>query len=74
MKIIIVGCGNVGALLTACISQEGHDVVVVDTDLALINRTVNEYDVMGIVGNGACNSVLMEAGADKANLVFRVLP
>lgn len=72
MKIIIVGCGKVGDLLTSYISSEGHDVVVVDTDQAIIEKTVNEYDVMGVVGNGASNSVQMEAGADKANLLIAV--
>ena len=72
MKIIIVGCGKVGDLLTSYIAAEGHDVVVVDTDAGLIDKTVNEYDIMGIAGNGACNSVLLEAGVDKANLVIAV--
>lgn len=72
MKIIIIGCGKVGELLTSYISNEGHDVVVVDSDQAIIERTVNEYDVMGVVGNGASNAVQMEAGADKANLLIAV--
>lgn len=72
MKIIIVGCGKVGELLTSYISNEGHDVVVVDSDQAIIERTVNEYDVMGVVGNGASNAVQMEAGVDKANLLIAV--
>lgn len=28
MKIIIVGCGNVGAILAEQLSNEGHDIVV----------------------------------------------
>ncbi len=72
MRIIIVGCGKVGDLLTSYISDEGHDVTVVDTDQAVIDRIVNEYDVLGVVGNGASNSVQLEAGADKANLLIAV--
>ncbi len=72
MRIIIVGCGKVGELLTSYIAKEGHDVVVVDTDQAIIEKAVNEYDVMGVVGNGASNSVQLEAGVDKANLVIAV--
>ncbi len=72
MRIIIVGCGKVGDLLTSYISKEGHDVVVVDTDQALIEDIVNEYDVMGVVGNGASRAVQLEAGADKANLLIAV--
>ncbi len=72
MKIIIVGCGKVGDILTSYISSEGHDVVVVDTDQAVIEHVVNEYDVMGVVGNGASISVQMEAGVDKAKLLVAV--
>ena len=72
MRIIIVGCGKVGDLLASYISKEGHDVVVVDTDQTVIEKTVNEYDVMGVVGNGASNSVQLEAGVDKANLLIAV--
>ena len=31
MKIIIVGCGNVGATLTEQLSKENHDVTIIDT-------------------------------------------
>ena len=72
MKIIIVGCGKVGDLLTSYIAGEGHDVVVVDTDQEIIENVVNEYDVMGVVGNGASNAVQLEAGADKAKLLIAV--
>lgn len=72
MRIIIVGCGKVGDLLTSYISSEGHDVVVVDTDQKLIEDIVNEYDVVGVVGNGASRAVQLEAGADKANLLIAV--
>lgn len=72
MRIIIVGCGKVGDLLTSYIASEGHDVVVVDTDQALIESVVNKYDVMGVVGNGASRAVQLEAGADKANLLIAV--
>ncbi len=72
MKIIIVGCGKVGELLTSYISAEGHDVTVVDTDQSIIADIVNEYDVLGVVGNGASNAVQMEAGAGKANLLIAV--
>ena len=72
MRIIIVGCGKVGELLTEYISREGHDVVVVDSDPQVIEDVVNEHDVMGIAGNGASNSVLTEAGADGADLLVAV--
>ncbi len=72
MHIIIAGCGKVGELLTSYIAGEGHDVVVIDTDPDLIEDIVNEYDVMGIAGNCGMSSVLLEAGAAKADLIVAV--
>ena len=70
MKIVIVGDGKVGATLTEHLSKEGHDVVVIDQNPKVVEEMVNQYDVMGISGNGASYGVLMEAGANKANLLI----
>ena len=72
MHIIIAGCGKVGELLTSYIAGEGHDVVVIDTNPEIIEDTVNEYDVMGIAGNCGMSSVLLEAGAARADLIVAV--
>lgn len=72
MNIIIAGCGKVGELLTAYISREGHNVVVIDNEPQIIEDIVNEYDVKGIAGNCASNVVLSEAGAENANLIIAV--
>ena len=53
LKIIIVGCGKVGATLVAQLINEGHDISVIDTDSARIQEITNLYDVMGVIGNGA---------------------
>lgn len=68
MNIVIVGDGKVGAALTEHLSMEGHDVVVIDNDPKVVEEMVNQYDVMGICGNGASYSVQMEAGVDKSRL------
>ena len=70
MKIIIVGDGKVGATLTEHLSKEGHNVVVIDQDSQVVEEMVNRFDVMGISGNGASCSVLLEAGANKADLLI----
>nr|MDD6335129.1 Trk system potassium transporter TrkA [bacterium] len=70
MYIVIVGDGKVGATLTEYLSQEGHDVVVIDRNPKVVESMVNTFDVLGIVGNGANYDVLMEAGANKARLVI----
>lgn len=70
MNIVIVGDGKVGAALTEHLSTEGHDVVVIDKDPKVVEEMVNQYDVMGLCGNGASYSVQKEAGVDKARLLI----
>ena len=72
MSIIIVGCGKVGHTLTERLVREGHDITVVDTSERVIRDTTEVFDVMGIRGNGASLSVLMEAGLQKADLIIAV--
>ena len=64
MKIIVVGCGKVGSALAAQLSEEGHDVSVVDKNPQVVNDVSSNYDVMAIVGNGGSYSVQKELGVE----------
>ena len=68
MQIIVVGCGKVGMYLTRQLSEEGHNVTVIDVNEELVHRASTLYDVMGIVGNGTSYSVLREADIEHADL------
>ena len=72
MKIIIVGCGNVGVTLAEQLSKEGHDITIIDTREDRVNAASNSFDILGVVGNGASYIVQMEAGVDEAYLVIAV--
>ncbi len=72
MKIIIVGCGNVGTTLTEQLSDEGHDVTVIDSRKAVVENVVNTYDVLGVTGNGTSINVQMEAGVESTDLLVAV--
>lgn len=72
MEIILVGCGKVGAALARQLSEEGHSVTLVDTNADKLNKLVEAYDVMGIVGNGSSISVLTEAGLETADVLIAV--
>ena len=48
MKIIIVGCGNVGATLAEQLSKEKHDITVIDTRQQAVEAVTNVCDVMEI--------------------------
>ncbi len=70
MKIVIVGCGKVGASIARELNSESHDIVVVDINRDAVSYLSESLDVMGIEGNGATYQTLTEAGADTADLVI----
>ena len=72
MKIIIVGCGKVGYTLAKTLAEEKHNVIVIDREQARVDITQNDIDCMGVVGNGAIQSVLLEAEVDTADFVIAV--
>ncbi len=72
MRIIVVGCGNVGLTLTEQLSKEGHNITVIEEQSSVVQTAVNNLDVMGIVGNGASYSIMKDAGIDKADLMIAV--
>ncbi len=72
MNIIIVGCGQVGETLASKLSGEGHNITMVDLSAQKINAVTSKLDVMGVVGNGATNTVLKEARIASADLLIAV--
>ena len=72
LKIVIVGCGKIGSTLTEKLYKEGHDITVVDTDSERLQSMAEQYDVMGIEGNGASFQVQREAGVESADLFIAV--
>ena len=70
MRIILVGDGKVGHTLAAQLTQEGHDVIVVDRSEAVLQKAQDELDVLTISGNGANAAALMNAGVDRADIVI----
>ena len=72
MKIILVGCGKVGRALARQLSEEGHNVTVIDTNPDKIEMITEELDVLGVTGNGASNTILSEAGLDTADVLIAV--
>ena len=70
MKIIIVGDGKVGFTLAEHLSQEEHNVTVIDTNDDALRHASESLDVMCVKGNGASISVLKESGAESADVLI----
>jgi trk system potassium uptake protein len=72
MRVIIVGCGRVGAMLAGQLAAEGHDVRVVDRDPKARRLLPKNFTGAYCVGNGYSRSVLREAGIDEADAFIAV--
>lgn len=70
MDIIIIGVGRLGAGLAKSLSEENHNITVIDHNESLVNSVVEKYDVQGVVGSGTIREVLHDAGAERATLVI----
>ncbi len=72
MKVVISGCGKIGATILQSLLAEGHDLVAIDSQPQVIEEISNIYDAMVLCGNGADSDVLSEAGIETADLFVAV--
>ena len=72
MKIIIVGSGKIGKSLIGLLSEEGHNITVIETEKKLVESIVNDYDVIGLCGNGGSLSVMEQAGIKDTDIFISV--
>ena len=72
LNIVIIGCGKVGVSLVEKLSQENHNITVIDTDPEKVRAVTDAYDVIGVVGNGASFEVQSEAGIDDTDILISV--
>jgi trk system potassium uptake protein TrkA len=67
MKILIMGCGRVGARLAGLLDIEGHTVTILDTDDYSFRRLPAEFGGTALVGNGMDEDVLTKAGIKETD-------
>ena len=72
MKIVVAGCGKIGVSILKNLVSEGHDIIALDKDPAVIEELTNLYDVMGVCGNSADPDTLSEAGIESVQLFVSV--
>lgn len=74
MHIIVGGCGRVGADLAERLSDEGHDIVVIDTSRAAFDRIGTTFNGESVVGDITDKAILGRAGIDRADALAAVTP
>jgi trk system potassium uptake protein TrkA len=67
MRIIIIGCGRMGAGLAQTLCQRSHTVTVVDRELAAFEQLGPSFDGQKVVGVGFDRDVLLQAGIERAD-------
>jgi trk system potassium uptake protein TrkA len=68
VKIVIVGCGRVGAVLAGEFHQGGHDVVILDLRTDAFDRLPSGFRGSAVRGDGTDEDVLRRAGAEGADV------
>lgn len=72
MKIIIAGCGKVGYTLAEQLSEEGHEITVIEPRAERVEAAVDALDIIGYIGNGNSYKIQKEAGVEEADLLIAV--
>src|SRR2546423_15679765 len=67
MKLVIVGCGRVGAMAALALSKAGHHVTVIDSNRRAFDRLGSDFAGEMVLGNGIDEDVLREAGIESAD-------
>lgn len=72
MKILIVGAGAVGLNLARQLSNEAHDISIVEQDMALVRKISDKLDALIVTGNATSKSTLEAAGIQDVDMVLAV--
>ena len=70
MRIVIIGVGEVGFHVAKALSQEDHDIIVMDVDPSKCKRATESLDVIVVEGNGASPRILSMANVQDADYVL----
>ncbi|MBA0044866.1 TrkA family potassium uptake protein [Mycobacterium sp. NPDC050853] len=66
MRVVVMGCGRVGAALAGGLARIGHEVAIIDKEASAFNRLSAEFTGERIVGMGFDRDVLLRAGIERA--------
>ncbi len=72
MRIVILGCGRVGAYLAKMLVAESHQVTVIDRDIEAFRRLGSDFTGNLVVGTGIDEDVLRRAGIEQAEAFVAV--
>jgi trk system potassium uptake protein TrkA len=68
MKVLIMGCGRVGARLAGLLEEDGNEVTVLDNDVYSFRRLPSNFKGSALLGNGIDEEALRKAGIEEADV------
>ncbi len=72
MKVVIMGCGRVGAELASALDREGYQVTVLDINPDSLRRLPPDFRGRKAVGNGIDQDVLRKIGVGEVDAFVAV--
>src|SRR5690554_357457 len=67
MRVVVMGCGRVGAALAGELDAAGHDVAVIDREPAAFARLPSGFSGRTVTGQGFDRAILTDAGVTGAD-------
>jgi trk system potassium uptake protein TrkA len=67
MKVVILGCSLVGAMVASWLSSEKSQVFLIDSNERSFNRLPKDFKGEKIIGMGIDVPILIQAGIEKAD-------
>ena len=68
MKVLVMGCGRLGAHLAGLLDADGHKVTILDTDSYSFRRLPPDFHGTALVGNGVDEEALRKAGIQEMDV------
>jgi trk system potassium uptake protein len=72
MRVVILGCGRVGAYLARTMEADGHEITVIDQNNAAFKRLQPGFKGNLVLGTGIDEDVLRQAGIEQAEAFLAV--
>ena len=72
MKVVVMGCGRVGARISVLLDHGGHRVTVIDTDSRAFRRLPTDFNGDTVIGTAIDEDVLRAAGIEEADAFVAV--
>lgn len=72
-KVIILGCGRVGAELARLLDGDGHDVTIIDPEVEAFRRLAPGFQGTVLAGDGLDDEMLGRAGIGRADAFIALM-